>query len=70
MAKKLTQREIFDYVFKATQPDPELLKLLEEDPAYKDLKEYYESLKKLVAGKTKDDISEIARKLTKDGHSG
>lgn len=70
MQKKITQREIFDHVFKAAQTDPEFLKALEEDPDYKELKEYYESLKKLVAGKTKDDISKIARKIIKGGLSG
>ncbi|MGE5681704.1 MAG: hypothetical protein ACM34K_12575 [Bacillota bacterium] len=65
MAKKLTEREIFDHVFNKTKLDEKKLKLLEEDLEYKELREYYETLKKQIEGKTEDDILEIAKKIRK-----
>lgn len=63
MAKKLTERDIFDHVFNKTRLDKKSLKLLEKNPDYKELKEYYEFLKKQIASGGKDDVEEIAKKI-------
>lgn len=63
MGKKLTERDIFNHLFNKKKLSKASLELIEKDPNYKELKEYYEYLKKEISSYNKDDISLLAEKI-------
>jgi hypothetical protein len=68
MTRKLTEREIFDHVFNKTKLSRNAARLLEEDPEYRELRDYYEFLKKQIDENSGSDISNIVEKIKRRIH--